>query len=120
MCVYPCRVLAFSDKVVFAPCEANVVGIFHVTTNSFETVPTGSLTGDWKFNGAARVGSKVVFAPWDANPVGVLDTRTSSFETVSTGSLSMGNKLAGAVAISFQVTQCKWACPFGACANTTV
>ena len=99
--MYPCRVLAFSDKVVFAPCSANVVGIFHVTTNSFETVSTGSLTGSGMFSGAATVGSKVVFAPYCANAVGIFDTTTNSFETVSTGSLSMGNKFAGAVAISF-------------------
>ena len=76
--------------MVFAPYNANVVGIFDVATNSFETVSTGTLTMDWKFSGAATVGSKVVFAPRDANVVGMFDVATNSFETVSTGTLTLG------------------------------
>ena len=85
MCLCSCCVLERSDKVAFAPYAANVVGIFDVTTNTFETVSTGSLTGNFKVNGAAAVGSKIAFAPCNTNVVGILDLTTKKFETVSTG-----------------------------------
>ena len=59
VCLLTC---SHSDKVVFAPCYANAVGIFDVATKSFETVSTGTLTMDSRFWGAATLGSKVVFA----------------------------------------------------------
>ena len=46
-----------SDKVVFAPCNANVVGTLDVATKSFETVSTGTLTMVGKCWGAATVAS---------------------------------------------------------------
>ena len=93
--------LALSDKVVFAPWSANAVGTFDVATNSFETVSTGTVTMDWKFSGAATVGSKVVFAPYNANAVGIVDLATRKFTTVSAGSVTGSDKFSGAAALSF-------------------
>ena len=98
MCMYSCLVLALSDKVVFAPCSADVIGIFDVSTNRFETVSTGSVTGGGKFVGATAVGSKVVFAPYCADVIGIFDVSANKFETVSTGSVTGGGKFAGAAA----------------------
>ena len=92
-----CCVFALSDKVVFAPCNGNEIGLFDVTTQSFETVSTCALTMGYKFYGAATVGTKVVFAPYNASEIGLFDVTTKSFETVSTGALTIGSKFCDCV-----------------------
>ena len=73
-------------KVVFAPRNADVVGVFDTTTSTFDaSVSTGSLTMDTKFSGAAAVGTKVVFAPRNAGVIGVYDVSTGIASTVSMG-----------------------------------
>ena len=58
------------------------------------------MTMDWKFSGAAVVGSKVVFAPLDADKVGVYDAATETFSSsVSTGSSTMDYKFSGAAVV---------------------
>ena len=42
-------------KVVFAPANADAVGVYDVSTETFSTVTTGALTMDYKFWGAAAV-----------------------------------------------------------------
>ena len=78
-----------------------MVGIFDVATDSFETVSTGTVTMNYKFSGAATVGSKVFFAPRDAFAVGVFDLTTRKFTTVSEGSVTGPDKFSGAAALSF-------------------
>ena len=44
---------AVGSKVVFAPANANVIAVLDVATNKVETVDLGSVTGSYKFSGAA-------------------------------------------------------------------
>ena len=65
---------AVGTKVVFAPRNADVVGVFDTATGTFDaSVSTGALTMDGKFAGAAAVGTKVVFAPHNADVVGFVE-----------------------------------------------
>eukprot|EP00966_Prymnesium_polylepis_P283885 6558308-Prymnesium_polylepis.1 len=65
---------AVGNLVVFAPRNANAVGVYDVRTGTFDSsVSTGTITMDGKFYGAAAVGNLVIFAPHDANAVGVYD-----------------------------------------------
>ena len=52
-----------SSPLWLCSSNAEVVGIFDTSDNSFSTVSTGALTKDKKFSGAAAVGTKVIFAP---------------------------------------------------------
>jgi len=104
--VVVCHVCA-ETAVIFAPFNANAVGIFDEVTNAFSaTITTGSLTGDWKFAGAATFGTKVIFAPCYANVVGVFDVLTSTFSTVTTGSLTVIDKFIGAATVGTMVIFC--------------
>ena len=69
---------AVGTKVVFAPYDADVVGVFDTATvtatGTFDaSVTTGALTMDYKFDCAAAVGTKVVFAPLGADVVGFVE-----------------------------------------------
>ena len=62
---------AGDGRVVFAPFNANGVGVFDPTDDSFSLVDI-SVTGASKFAGAAPAGDgRVVFAPHHANGLGV-------------------------------------------------
>ena len=56
---------------------------------------------DWKFRGAATVGSKVVIAFRNAKAVGIVDLTTNKFTMVSAGSVTGSDKFSGAAALSF-------------------
>jgi len=90
-------------KVVFAPFDADFVGVFNTATNRFTYYPTTGINTDEKFSGAAAVGTKVVFAPHDANSVGVFDTATYLFSLVPTGLPSQNERFRGAVALGSRV-----------------
>ena len=52
-CTFSCYVLPLSGKVVLAPYDAKVIAVLDVATNKVETVDLGSVTGSYKFSGAA-------------------------------------------------------------------
>eukprot|EP00966_Prymnesium_polylepis_P307856 7114356-Prymnesium_polylepis.1 len=65
---------AVGNRVVFAPANADAVGVYDVSSATFDaSVSTGSLIWADKFTGAVAVGNLVVFAPYDADAVGVYD-----------------------------------------------
>jgi hypothetical protein len=90
---------AVGELVVFAPSEANAIGIYRTTNSTFASVSTGSLTMSYKFSGAAAVGGLVVFAPYNANAVGIYHAHARTFTSVTVGSLTMDRKFRGATAI---------------------
>jgi hypothetical protein len=92
---------AVCELVVFAPRNANVIGIYNTPAGTFEaSVTTGSLTISNKFIGAAAVGNLVVFAPHNAGVVGIYNTQTGTFDaSVTTGFLTINNKFVGAAAV---------------------
>ena len=77
-------VLANNGKVIFAPSDADVVGVFDPCDGTFETVDVGAkVTGIRKFSAAALAkDGRVIFAPLHANGVGVFDPTDNSFEVV--------------------------------------
>merc|ERR1719491_2171672 len=105
----PAASLQLSKKHTDDKVDANTIGYkeawvgVDTSTNSFHSVPTGSLTEDYKFNGAATVGTKVVFAPRNADMVGVFDTKTNVFSNFSTGSLTGYSKFFGAATVGTKV-----------------
>ena len=79
---------AVGNKVVFAPFDANNVGVLDTFTGNFITVATPG-NGEHKYAGAAAVGDKVYFAYSSDNSgygvkgnVGVFDTTSNTFTTV--------------------------------------
>ena len=66
------RATAGDGRVVFAPADADGVGVFDPTDNSFSLVNIfNTISGTGKFKGAALTGDgRVVFAPYNANSVG--------------------------------------------------
>lgn len=85
---------------VFAPYNADAVGVYDVAARTFDSVPTGALTINLKFAGAAAVGTVVAFAPSYADAVGVFDVASGTFDaSVTTGALTMNNKFIGAAAV---------------------
>ena len=86
---------AVGELVVFAPYNANAVGIYHAHARTFTSVTVGSLTMDRKFRGATAIGELVVFAPSEANVVGIYDTQTRAFDvSITTGPLSFSGAAA--------------------------
>ena len=85
---------AVGNKVVFAPVDANNVGVLDTYTGNFITVATTgtSSSGENKYAGAAAVANKVYFTPDSQCNVGVFDTTNNIFTTVVT---SYGNSYAG-------------------------
>jgi len=77
-------VLANNGKVIFAPSDADVVGVFDPCDGTFETVDVGAkVTGIRKFSAAALAkDGRVIFAPSHANGVGVFNPTDNSFEVV--------------------------------------
>jgi hypothetical protein len=82
---------AGDGRVVFAPANADHVGVYDPTDDSFTMVPFG-VTGDpligmnGKFNGAVTAGDgRVVFVPSNANGVGVFNPTDDSFTLVPVG-----------------------------------
>ena len=94
-------ILCLGSVVVFAPRNADNVGLFDVKTRKFETISSELLPqGGKKYEGAAAVGSVVVFTPRDADNVGLFDVKTRQFETIASGLLPQdGNKYQGAAAV---------------------
>jgi hypothetical protein len=92
---------AGDGRVVFAPANADHVGVYDPTDDSFTMVPFG-VTGDpligmnGKFNGAVTAGDgRVVFVPSNANDVGVFNPTDDSFTLVPVG-VTGDNKFNGA------------------------
>jgi hypothetical protein len=87
---------AVGTKVVFAPHWQDNVGVLDTTTSAFSTYTTRGawdggididgeiVTGGYKYDGAAAVGTAAYFAPFNQDNVGVFDTQTSQFSTIST------------------------------------
>ena len=95
-------VVASNGEVIFAPRDADVVGVFNPVTKVLRLVNTG-LTGPVKFTGAALANDgKVIFAPTNADAVGIFDPSDDSFElaSISTQVGSGGANLFGAVLAS--------------------
>ena len=92
---------ANDGSVVFAPYEANCVGIFDPKSDLFGCVDTyTTFTSPFKFNGAATAnGGSVIFAPYDADCVGMFDETTLAFSCVDISStISSVRKFRGAAA----------------------
>lgn len=99
---------AVGTKVVFAPFNADLVGVFDTATSTFDATHVIRVPAlqefAMKFYGAAAVGNKVVFAPFNANVVGIFDVVTGTFNTTSTGeNLAMNYKFCGAAAVGTRV-----------------
>ena len=79
---------ASNGKIIFAPYNADGVGVFDPSDNSFVLVDIAStISTDWKFHGAATAGNgKVIFAPSNADGVGVFDPSDNSFVLVDIAS----------------------------------
>ena len=79
---------ASNGKIIFAPYNADGVGVFDPSDNSFALVDIAStISTDWKFHGAAAAGNgKVIFAPSNADGVGVFDPSDNSFVLVDIAS----------------------------------
>jgi len=97
-------------QVVFAPYKQNTVGVYDSADNSFKTVATTGIRGNYKYSGAAAVGIKVYFAPCMQMNVGVYDTATGVFSTIATkgtdlnrGSRNGQWKYDGAAAVGINV-----------------
>ena len=67
--------VAGDGRVVFAPFNADGVGVFDPTDDSFTLVDiSATIDSDFKFNGAAVAGDgRVVFAPRNAHGVGLFN-----------------------------------------------
>ena len=90
---------AGNGRVVFAPSNADCVGVFDAASDAFSCVSIAStLSTDWKFIGAAMAADgRFVFAPLNADCVGVFDAASDAFSCVSIAStLSIDNKFRGA------------------------
>ena len=62
---------ASDGKIIFAPCNADGVGVFDPSDNSFVLVDIGStISGINKFR---ESNGKIIFAPYYADGVGVFD-----------------------------------------------
>ena len=70
-------------------------------SETFSTI-TISATGDFKYFGAAAVGTKVYFAPCSQDNVGVIDATTDTFSTI-TISVTGNYKYSGAAALGTKV-----------------
>jgi len=94
---------ASNGKIVFAPSNADGVGVFDPTDNSFALVDISStISTDWKFHGAATASNgKIIFAPLNADGVGVFDPTDNSFALVDISStISTYEKFQGAATAS--------------------
>jgi hypothetical protein len=91
--------------VVFAPRDANCVGTFDVSTDTFRCVDiSATISSIDKFRGAAAVGGQAVFVPHRANCIGVFTTATDAFRCVSiTSTVGYNYRFNGAVAINGDV-----------------
>ena len=56
--------------MVFAPYGEDNVGVFNTADDSFITITTTGVSGNYKYRGAAAVGSKVYFGPDNEDNVG--------------------------------------------------
>jgi len=89
-------VLLPSGKVVFVPYNADKVGIFDPSTDTFSTVGA-TISGSNKYRGGVLLPSgKVAFVPFEADKVGVFDPATDTFSTVG-DTISGGQKYIGGV-----------------------
>eukprot|EP00966_Prymnesium_polylepis_P065109 1511056-Prymnesium_polylepis.1 len=63
--------VAVGNLVVFAPSDADEVGLYDVMTRTFDaSTSTGIASVSERFTGAVAVGNVVVFAPFNADAVG--------------------------------------------------
>ena len=90
--------------VVFAPANADCIGVLYDGTDTFECIPLPASVG-WettmlKFAGAATIGGhRVIFAPLRANCVGIYDVHIESFTCVDIGRVTSAvGKFMGAAA----------------------
>jgi len=92
-------VLTASCKVVFVPCDADVVGIFDPATSAFSVVDiSAKVRGRNKyFGGVLAPSGKVVFVPWHAAQVGIFDPSTHAFSVVDISAAATGAKYVGGV-----------------------
>ena len=75
---------ASDGRVVFAPTNAQCVGVFDPKSEDFTCVDIPSnISGYFKFDGATMAkNGRVIFAPADADCVGVFDPTTNAFSCV--------------------------------------
>lgn len=75
--------MAANGEVVFAPYNADYVGVYNPMTESFRSVSIASqINTAEKFYGAAASGDVVVFAPEQSHQVGIFDPRTDTFRMI--------------------------------------
>eukprot|EP00966_Prymnesium_polylepis_P286524 6618565-Prymnesium_polylepis.2 len=73
---------ASNGLIVFAPHNADVVGIFDPESRSFSSVDiTATIQSDYKYSGAVVQNGLVWFAPNNARAVGVFDPVSRAFWT---------------------------------------
>jgi hypothetical protein len=70
--------------VYLAPFNAREIGVVHVATRTFESLPI-PVVGLAKYAGAAALDGKVYFTPFYQDNVGILDVATRAFTYVPTG-----------------------------------
>ena len=94
--------LTGDGRVVFAPYNADGVGVFDPTNDIFTLLDiSAKISSDIKFLFAAPAGDgRVVFGPFDADGVGVFDPTNDSFTLVNIGdTISMDHKFSGATLV---------------------
>ena len=94
---------ASNGKRIFAPLNADGVGVFDPSDNSFALVDISStISTDFKFAGAATASNgKIIFSPYTADGVGVFDPTDNSFALVDISStISTDVKFLGAATAS--------------------
>ena len=94
---------ASDGRVVFAPGNAECVGIFDPATSDFSCVDISStINGNYKFSGATTASDgRVIFAPYAAECIGIFDPATSDFSCVNISStISGGGKFQSATTAS--------------------
>lgn len=89
-----------SGKAIFAPRDANKIGILDIATNEFTTID--SKVADQVENGwfgCAAVGNRVVFVPHYASKVGIFDSDTGALNTQVLSPDPKDGKFAGGAAV---------------------
>ena len=89
-----------SGKAIFAPRDANKIGILDIATNEFTTID--SKVADQVENGwfgCAAVGNTVVFVPHYASKVGIFDSDTGALNTQVLSPDPKDGKFAGGAAV---------------------
>ena len=95
-----------SSLAVFAPADANGVGVYDAVSEAFTLVDISSTVSHGnKYAGAVAYGSRVYFAPHQAEGVGIFDAIALSFDFVNISSVITGDaKFMGAVMLGILVS----------------